>query len=345
MTVKKKKKGSGLKGLEPYYIIIGIIIILLCLLLIIIKSQNYAVDTADSSVTDGGVEVKSQKDAPSEPSKLEPLTAEPEPPQRIKTEIVQTGPVSSRPPRKPVRRDENVRNENVRVKNRGSLVFVIDDVGNSKEQLKDFLEIPFPVTFAIMPDRKYTRECAAMIKAAGKEYILHQPMEAVGGSDPGKSAILLGMTDAEIKRVLEHNFAQLPDAKGMNNHMGSAGTSDPDVMNSVMEYLAKNDLFFLDSLTISNSLGRETAELNDVMFTKRNSMFLDNENDHESIQNAINEGKKTASKKGHAVMIGHVMTKELADIMLELYPDFIEDGFSLKEISELFVEMNNFEPE
>ena len=102
-----------------------------------------------------------------------------------------------------------------------------------------------------------------------------------------------------------------------------------------------HNLFFLDSYTIPNSMAGEAAQQLDVRYIKRNSMFLDNENDRESIQNAIEEGMKTARKTGHAVMIGHVMTGDLAQILLELYPNFIEDGFSLKEISELFIEMNS----
>lgn len=300
---KKKRKGLSLKGLKPYYIFIGIIIILLTVILVIINNT-------------GNNEIAI--------SEYEYIVEQPEISKPIENDI-----------------ETVIIAENVPQVKKPGLIFVIDDVGNSIEQLKPFLEIPYPVTFAIMPDRKYTTQCASMIKAAGKEYILHQPMEAVGGADPGKSAIFTRMNETEISRILEHNFNQLPSALGMNNHMGSAVTSDKRSMNAVMKYLFENSLFFLDSYTISNSLGKEAAKMQDVRYQKRNSMFLDNENDHESIQNAIEEGKKTARKNGHAVMIGHVMSSELAKVMLELYPDFIEDGFSLREISELFIDMNS----
>ena len=314
---KKTKKGSGLKGLEPYYIIIGIIIILLIIILSLIKS------TSEKPVVEA--EYETYTEVPEFPE-------EPEPDRTVETVRINPAEKSpAAPPEKP----EPDRGQ--------SLTFVIDDVGNSIEQLKPFLEIPYPVTFAIMPDRKYSRECATMIAAAGKDYILHQPMEALSGADPGRSAIYKGMSGAEIAKVLEHNFRQLPGAKGMNNHMGSAATSDPEVMKAVMNYLSNNNKFFLDSFTISSSYGSRAASEFKVSYLKRNSMFLDNENDHESIQNAINEGKKTARKNGHAVMIGHVMSEELAELMLELYPNFIDDGFSLKDISELFIAMNSQE--
>jgi polysaccharide deacetylase 2 family uncharacterized protein YibQ len=256
----------------------------------------------------------------------------------VDEQVTEEKPVKVKPaePRKPPAAPP----EYPEIEDKGSLIFVIDDVGNSLEQLENYLKIPFPITFAVMPDRKYTAESIGMIRAAGREYVLHQPMEALGGQDPGESAIYTGMTETEVIGILEHNFSQMPDAVGMNNHMGSKATSDERVMDAVMKYLGKKDLFFLDSYTISNSLGEEAAARYNVSYLKRNSMFLDNDKDRESILNALEEGKKSAGKKGHAVMIGHVMSDDLAEVLLELYPDFIEDGFSLREISEIFVEMN-----
>ncbi len=303
-----KKKGLGLKGLKPYYIISAFIIILLVLLIFLMNRQ---------------AQIKNPENSPSVVESGNNRV-----PENVPEKTIAETPVMPEHPEYPEKKDM------------GDLVFVIDDVGNSTELLKAFLDIPYPVTFAIMPDRQYTEECAAMITAAGKEYILHQPMEAIGDSDPGASAIYTGMSRTEIREILAHNFSQLPDAKGMNNHMGSKATSDPEVMSIVMEYLSENGLFFLDSYTIAESNSAEKAAEKSVSYLKRNTMFLDNEKDQDSIIEAINEGKKAAGKKGHAVMIGHVVSDELAKAMLELYPTFIEDGFTLKEISEIFLEMN-----
>ena len=251
---RKKRKGSGFKGPEPYYIIIAVIIILLIIILSLIK--NTVETEAGETERETYVEVAEPEiPEPEKPADREPsaeLPVQQPPAQRAPAAI----PEKPEPDKGPF------------------LTFVIDDVGNSIEQLKPFLEIPYPVTFAVMPDRKYTRECATMIAAAGKEYILHQPMEALSGADPGNSAIYIEMSDKEIAGILEHNFRQLPKAAGMNNHMGSAGTSDPAVMNSVMKYLAGNNKFFLDSFTISSSYGWQAASEFDVSYLKRNSMFF-----------------------------------------------------------------------
>ncbi|MDC7124314.1 MAG: divergent polysaccharide deacetylase family protein [Spirochaetales bacterium] len=312
MASKDGKKGFSRNKLQPYYIIIAVIIVLLVIILIIMK----AADT-EAVVTETEVDTSTGTIVPQSDSGI------------VKPEDDDTAPV-------------DVDGSTVdTIDKKPSLVFVIDDVGNSIEQLKPFLELPFSITFAIMPDRRYTTQCASLITSAGKEYILHQPMEPIGGQNPGESAIYTDMSEDEIDKILSHNFAQLPAARGMNNHMGSAATSDFEVMTSVMKFLKPKSFYYFDSYTIAGSVALEAANETNVLCLKRNSMFLDNEDDRTSIINAIEEGTKTASKKGHAVMIGHVMTKELAEIMMQLYPDFIEDGFSLKDISELFLEMNS----
>jgi hypothetical protein len=221
------------------------------------------------------------------------------------------------------------------VKDRGSLVFVIDDVGNNLEQLDNFLKFPGPITFAVMPRRTYTAEAVKRIKAAGKSVILHQPMEPLGDADPGIGAITVSMTREEIWATLDENLKSTGPVIGMNNHMGSRVTSDPETMKSVLSYLGRRGMGFLDSATTADLVGAPLAEQTGVVYTKRNSMFLDNESDRQSIYDAIKAGEATAAKKGHAIMIGHVMTDELAKLLFELYPTFIEDGFTVKDLSDL----------
>lgn len=321
MTEKSRNRKGKPTELRTYFIIISIIIVFLILILIMVKISTEQTPEEISEYENNIIEQNTEDIRP-ESTRVDSKEKENNgTPKKDRTDTVKA----------PVKIQDN----------KPILVFVLDDAGNSIEQLRPFLKLPYPVTFAIMPDRRYTTQCASMITSAGKEYILHQPMEAVSGADPGESAIYNGMDENEIYRILKHNFAQLPSAGGMNNHMGSAATSNTETMRAVMRYLSDSGKFYLDSFTISNSVGLAEARKANIACIRRNSMFLDNESDRELIIEAIEEGKNTARKKGYAVMIGHVMTDELAEIMLELYPGFIEDGFTLKEISELFIEMNN----
>ena len=217
----------------------------------------------------------------------------------------------------------------------GSLVFVIDDVGNNLEQLDRFLRISGPITFAVMPQRPHTNESIRRIQAAGKSAILHQPMEPMGDTNPGKGALYVSMTEEEIWNLLDENLESTGPLVGMNNHMGSRATSDSPTMKAVLTYLKRRGMIFLDSATTASMVGEPLAADLGVTYIKRNTMFLDNDSDSQSIYNAIQEGKEIAKRSGYAVMIGHVMTEELAELLFELYPSFIEDGFTLKDLSEL----------
>ncbi len=214
------------------------------------------------------------------------------------------------------------------------LVIVIDDVGYNLDELKPLLQFPGPITFAILPSLAYTEAALKMIQKAGKEAILHLPMEPEGNDNPGPGAIFTDMDDETIKRTLGKNLDSLKGVGGANNHMGSKATSDPRVMNIVLSEMKKRKLFFLDSRTSVKSVVGETANTIGLPFGER-SVFLDNTQEREAIMDAVLEGMAKAEKSGHAVMIGHVWSHELAEVLLEIYPLALEEGFEFLSVSDL----------
>jgi hypothetical protein len=217
---------------------------------------------------------------------------------------------------------------------KGSLAIVIDDVGNSLSDLEPFLEFDGPVTFAVLPQREYSEEAARLAAEAGKEVILHLPMEPVSEMDPGPGAIRVGMSRRQIERTLWRNLKSVPGTRGVNNHMGSRATADPEVMAAVLSVLKREGLFFLDSRTSAETVGRITAEKHNLPYLER-AVFLDNESNRDYIRNAVREGMQIAERKGHAVMIGHVMVNELVEVLNEMYPFIQDEGFDLRYLSEL----------
>ena len=137
------------------------------------------------------------------------------------------------------------------------LYVVIDDAGVSMTGLRPFLDFPAPLTVAIMPNCRFTRDTARMMAKnyPEKEYILHQPMEAMNpNANPGEGAI---MSDTELEQIpwtLNKNFSQVSGAKGMNNHMGSKITANPEMMKRILQYCEQNGFYFLDSLTNARSV-------------------------------------------------------------------------------------------
>lgn len=225
-------------------------------------------------------------------------------------------------------------------KSKGVLVFVIDDAGHNEWQLTPFLDLPGPVTIAVLPGLPYTVKAGEMVKTAGKELILHQPMEALGGLDPGPGAIRADMDDETIRSILRRNLAELPGVVGMNNHMGSKATADVRVMSTVLDEVSNKGLYFLDSLTIGDSVVHSVASLM-RQHTWERTVFLDNTPDKASILHYIEEGTKVAEKRGYAVMIGHVWSSELAQTLADLYPLLMEQGFSLSTISRIMMDTDD----
>ncbi len=220
---------------------------------------------------------------------------------------------------------------------RGTILYIVlDDVGNDLIALSRFTSLPIKITYAVMPKRRFSEEAARRIHASGNEVIVHQPMEPLGSSDPGAGALFTWMSKDVIFKELQSCIATVPYAVGMNNHMGSKATENINVMSAVLEYLQEQNMFFLDSKTTAKVVGQTIALQNGWKYTQRNAMFLDNEKDRKSLEAAIQSGMKVAAKKGHAVMIGHVMTTELADVLLEMFPDILDAGYEFDHLSQYF---------
>ena len=223
---------------------------------------------------------------------------------------------------------------------RGRLILVLDDAGYNLWQLEPFLELPFPLTIAVLPGLPYTAQVAALALAAGKEVILHQPMEALDGEDSGPGSLMLAMGDEAIRRILRVNMAQLPGAVGMNNHMGSMVTRNERVISLVLGETARRGWYYLDSVTISGTVTGLVAERQNLSIWER-SLFLDNSPEKDYILSRVQEGTRLAEKHGYAIMIGHVWSAELAQTLSELYPHLLEQGYSLSTIAAMLLDKDN----
>jgi hypothetical protein len=214
---------------------------------------------------------------------------------------------------------------------------VIDDVGYDSSLLEPFLELPIPITFAVLPRLPASRHAARRIERAGQEYILHQPMEAVGGNDPGPGAISSKMDPEHIREVVDANLKGLPKARGVNNHMGSKGTAEAEVLVPLFELLRRRELFFLDSRTTAESVVDREARRAGLPFSERN-VFLDNRDTEAYVERALQEARETAGAQGRVVMIGHVWSSALPGVLQEWIPKIRERGGRFHFLSQRFEE-------
>ena len=217
---------------------------------------------------------------------------------------------------------------------RGKLAFVIDDAGYNLRDLEPFLKLSEPLTIAVLPGLVFSAEAARRIRAAGKEVFLHQPMEALGGQNPGPGAIRYGMDRNEIRSIILRNLEEIGPVAGINNHEGSRVTMDNEAMDTVLALCRERGLIFLDSRTTAETAAPAAARRLGINIVERD-IFVDNIQERESMVGYINAGLARAEQRGSAIFIGHVQSAALASILAEMFPELRERGYSFSTVSAL----------
>jgi hypothetical protein len=195
----------------------------------------------------------------------------------------------------------------------GKITVIIDDIGYDRRILRELAEIPAPIAFAILPFTPHAVEAAELLHAAGKEVLLHLPMEphSYPATDPGKGALLTGMAAETVRSQLLAALKGVPHAAGINNHMGSRFMEDEIAVATVMEELAKKGLFFVDSLTTPASRGKEAAAKAGVRFAAR-SAFIDHPpNDGAVLDRLIRLPRRGRTGLAPLLLIGHPRSETL----------------------------------
>ncbi|EGB13715.1 protein of unknown function DUF610 YibQ [Pseudodesulfovibrio mercurii] len=186
------------------------------------------------------------------------------------------------------------------------LVVVIDDVGEDYRVLKGLAGLDLPLTFAVWPHASHTRECVEWIAKTHHDLLIHFPMEPMGYPQvkPGDDALFVSMTPDQVRQRVADNLARIPEAIGVNNHMGSRFTADKAGMAVALTEFKRHGLFFLDSLTSGKSVGRATAKTVGIPFYERDT-FLDNVKDVNAILLQLRKTERVAQRQGRAIAIGH----------------------------------------
>ncbi|WP_319928910.1 divergent polysaccharide deacetylase family protein [Xenorhabdus santafensis] len=184
------------------------------------------------------------------------------------------------------------------------LAIVIDDVGYRVNEETKILQMPTAISIAILPDSPHGRKMAEKAHQQGREILIHLPMAPLSKQPLEKNTLHPAMSREEIERIIQHAIQKVPHAVGMNNHMGSAMTSNLAGMEKVMQVLSNHHLYFLDSVTIGNTQATKAAMGTSVPVIRRN-VFLDNVQTEAETRHQLNRAMTLARKQGFAIAIGH----------------------------------------
>lgn len=363
-TRKKTIKKKGKVFIPPYKIIIFCsVIILTCILLLVITSffssknvkneLNNSVENEEIKqkekkelnleILDENIEFK-QSEKVEQISKISNENIEFKPNEIVEqnaNKIDNKNTILSN--EKSKKEDENL-NENIETKpkskfdfpnakNSAQLIFVFDDAGQNIEQLKTFLDLPFPITVAVLPQLPNSKKAAHLIRQSNNEVILHQPMQAINQNvNPGNGAITPNMNEDEIISTLFNNIYELSPISGINNHEGSQITADIQKVETILKFAQQENLYFLDSRTNVQTKIPFVAKSLGFSYFERN-IFLDNKKTSENVILELKKGIELANKNGSVIMIGHIWSSDfLPKILNEAYFELIEKGYTFSTV-------------
>jgi polysaccharide deacetylase 2 family uncharacterized protein YibQ len=211
---------------------------------------------------------------------------------------------------------------------------IIDDMGYSLDRGEQAIAIPAPLTYAILPNSTHARSLATKAFAAGKEVMVHLPMENTAQIPMAHGALTSAQPKDDFLRAIYQSLdrvphatginnhmgsalTQEPHATGINNHMGSALTQEPQAMRWLMEAIKDRQMYFIDSRTTPDTIAFTTAQSHQLRAASRD-IFLDNEKSIHAIDRSFQQLLRLARRKGTAIAIGHPHPITLAYLAMAL---------------------------
>lgn len=215
------------------------------------------------------------------------------------------------------------------------IALIIDDLGNALQAGERTAALRGPVACAILPHTPFGQTIAKRAFLAGKEVLLHLPLQAVEQYElTGSGTIKIDNTRAQLIRIFEADIVSIPHVVGVSNHMGSLLTRHPGHMEWLMDAVkAHGNLFFVDSYTTVSSVALQLAQERGVPSIRRD-VFLDNIPTEAAIDREFQRLKKQAKKNGYAVGIGHPYPQTLR-YLERMLPALIDEGIELVSVSRL----------
>lgn len=217
----------------------------------------------------------------------------------------------------------------------GTLAIIVDDMGSNLHEARELLSINIPITFAIIPGLAKVKTVAEAADSAGREVMVHLPMEPQ--EYPKRrietNGLLVAYSADEISARTVELINAVPHAKGANNHMGSRFTEQEEKLLPVLKVLQGRGLYFIDSLTSSQSKGTAVAERLGIKTAAR-SLFLDNQQDVTAIKKQLYAAAEMSRRKGGVIAICHPHPATITALK-EAMPELQRAGVTFVSAGEL----------
>jgi polysaccharide deacetylase 2 family uncharacterized protein YibQ len=219
------------------------------------------------------------------------------------------------------------------IKSRARLAIVIDDLGNDPAQAEFLFKLDYPLSLSILPNTPNSMQIATEAHQRGYEVLLHLPVAAENPAQDEPVELRPGMNSDAVGKAFIAMLGDVPFATGVNNHEGSSGTANRELMDELMPLLHERNLFFIDSRTTPATVAALAAQSAGVPAASR-SVFLDDVQTPDAIRKQFALAIQDAHDKGFALAIGHPHSATL-QVLAEELPDLKRQGVSLVFASDL----------
>ncbi len=221
------------------------------------------------------------------------------------------------------------------------LVIIIDDMGDNLAQGIAAINLPGPLAYAILPHTPKSKVLAEMANSQGKDVMVHVPMDNTHHLALGPGGLTTELSKKTFLKTLREGLQSVPYAVGFNNHMGSLLTQQHPQMQWAMQVAKKQQMFFIDSLTTSDTVAWKAARQANIPWLIRD-IFLDHEQTPEFVDKQFNAGIELARQRGFAVLIGHPYPVTI-NYLQEALPKLGELGIQLVAPSGFLLQMQDSE--
>lgn len=218
---------------------------------------------------------------------------------------------------------------------RAVISIIIDDLGYRLGEGRRALALPGAVSYAVLPHTPFAHRFSAAITDSGRDLLIHIPMEAENPTpNLGPGALRSSMSEAQYIQSLHASIRSLPDAVGVNNHMGSLLTQREPQMRWLMETLqCHGRLAFVDSRTTPHTVAAKLAQRHHVPVMSRD-VFLDHNPDEAAVQEQFQRLLDKAREQGSAIAIGHPYSSTL-NVLERMLPRLQHHQIELVKVTEL----------
>ena len=218
--------------------------------------------------------------------------------------------------------------------NRVQIAIIVDDLGYQSQGLEKLFSIKAPLTVSVLPQLELSAELAEQARDHGFEVMLHLPLESGQDAPVNEGTLEGGMDDDTLRATFDDNLASVPGAVGINNHQGSIFTTDYNATSRLMQLIKDSGLFFVDSRASAESVAERAAREHGVK-TAANSIFLDNVDDEQYVEERLDALENIALERGSAIGICHVHKQSSMAVLARRAMKFGSGPIELVYASEL----------